>query len=144
MSVTGTLRGNDTPVRIIDRKLRLHDSEARTLLHALEHIIDSRSACPLHMLSQGGQIILLTHVLFRPSDGNFMVHGVGVHPGEILIGSLPKRFLTDMAKTYMDVEDLDVYQRLCKLHIEVCELSHSWPQEERYELGSQIPRSKYF
>ena len=25
-----------------------------------------------------------------------------------------------MAKTYMDVEDLEVYQRLCKLHIEVC------------------------
>jgi len=37
-------------------------------------------------------------------------------------------------KTCMDVEDLDVYQRLCKLHIEVCDLSHDWPQEERYEL----------
>lgn len=35
-------------------------------------------------------------------------------------------------KTYMDVEDLAVYQRLCKLHIEVCDLSHDWPQEERY------------
>jgi four helix bundle protein len=44
-------------------------------------------------------------------------------------------------KTYMDVEDLDVYQRLCKLHIEVCDLSHDWPQEERYELGSQVRRS---
>ena len=29
-----------------------------------------------------------------------------------------------MDKTYMDVEDLKVYQRLCKLHIEVCDLSH--------------------
>ena len=44
-------------------------------------------------------------------------------------------------KSYMDVEDLDVYQRLCKLHIEVCDLSHDWPQEERYELGSQVRRS---
>ena len=41
----------------------------------------------------------------------------------------------------MDVEDLEVYQRLCKLHIEVCDLSHEWPQEERYELGSQVRRS---
>ncbi|MBW1690557.1 MAG: four helix bundle protein [Deltaproteobacteria bacterium] len=46
-----------------------------------------------------------------------------------------------MDKTYMDVEDLEVYQRLCKLHIEVCDLSHAWPQEERYELGSQVRRS---
>ncbi len=34
-----------------------------------------------------------------------------------------------------------VYQKLCKLHIEVCDLSHAWPQEERYELGSQVRRS---
>jgi hypothetical protein len=47
----------------------------------------------------------------------------------------------NMAKTYMDVEDLEVYQRLCKLHIEVCDLSHEWPQEERYELGYQVRRS---
>jgi len=46
-----------------------------------------------------------------------------------------------MEKTYMDVEDLEVYQKLCKLHIEVCDLSHEWPQEERYELGSQVRRS---
>jgi len=44
-------------------------------------------------------------------------------------------------KTYMEVEDLEVYQKLCKLHIEVCDLSHKWPQEERYELGSQVRRS---
>ena len=46
-----------------------------------------------------------------------------------------------MNKTYMEVEDLKVYQRLCRLHIEVCDLSHEWPQEERYELGSQVRRS---
>ena len=46
-----------------------------------------------------------------------------------------------MNKTYMEVEDLKVYQRLCRLHIEVCDLSHKWPQEERYELGSQVRRS---
>jgi four helix bundle protein len=42
---------------------------------------------------------------------------------------------------FMRVEDLKVYQRLCELHIEVCDLSHGWPPEERYELGSQIRRS---
>lgn len=34
-----------------------------------------------------------------------------------------------------------VYQRLCELHIEVCDLSHTWPAEEKYELGSQVRRS---
>jgi hypothetical protein len=41
----------------------------------------------------------------------------------------------------MDVEDLEVYQKLCQLHIEVCDLTHTWPQEEKYELGSQARRS---
>ena len=44
-------------------------------------------------------------------------------------------------KTYLDVEDLQVYQKLCQLHIEICDLSHQWPREEKYELGSQIRRS---
>ncbi len=44
-------------------------------------------------------------------------------------------------KTYLDIEDLDVYRRLCELHIAICDLSHVWPAEERYELGSQIRRS---
>ncbi len=42
---------------------------------------------------------------------------------------------------FMRVEDLKVYQKLCQLHIEVCDLTHSWPSEERYELGSQARRS---
>ena len=41
----------------------------------------------------------------------------------------------------MEIEDLEVYQRLCRLHIEICDLSHDWPGEERYELGSQVRRS---
>jgi len=44
-------------------------------------------------------------------------------------------------KSYMDVEELEVYQKLCRLHIEICDLSHAWPAEERYEIGSQIRRS---
>jgi hypothetical protein len=38
----------------------------------------------------------------------------------------------------MDVEDLEVYQILCKLYIQVCDLSHEWLEEERYEIGSQV------
>jgi hypothetical protein len=44
-------------------------------------------------------------------------------------------------KTYMAVEDLDVYRKLCQLHLEVCDLTYQWPGEERYELGSQVRRS---
>jgi len=43
--------------------------------------------------------------------------------------------------TFMRGEDLDVYRRLCTLHLEMCDLSHQWPSEERYELGSQIRKS---
>ena len=39
---------------------------------------------------------------------------------------------------YMNVEDLDVYNKLCRLHIDVCDLTHKWPSEEKYELGSQV------
>ncbi len=42
---------------------------------------------------------------------------------------------------FMRVEDLLVYQKLCDLHIEICQLSHSWPSEERFELGSQVRRA---
>jgi four helix bundle protein len=39
------------------------------------------------------------------------------------------------------LEELQVYQKLCRLHIEVCELTHKWPGEEKFELGSQARRS---
>jgi four helix bundle protein len=42
---------------------------------------------------------------------------------------------------FMRVEDLKVYQKLCDLHIEICDRSHKWPAQEKYELGSQIRRS---
>ena len=44
-------------------------------------------------------------------------------------------------KKYMDVEDLEVYRKLCLLHIEVCDMTYQWPPEEKYELGSQVRRS---
>jgi four helix bundle protein len=44
-------------------------------------------------------------------------------------------------RTYLEVEDLEVYRRLCLLHIDVCALTHVWPVEERFELGSQVRRS---
>jgi len=31
------------------------------------------------------------------------------------------------SKSYIEVEDLEVYKKLCQLHIEVCNLTHSWP-----------------
>jgi four helix bundle protein len=44
-------------------------------------------------------------------------------------------------RKYFEVEDLDVYRRLCQLHLEVCALTTSWPPDERFELGSQVRRS---
>jgi four helix bundle protein len=44
-------------------------------------------------------------------------------------------------QSFRHVEDLVVYQRLCDLHLEVCDLTHTWPSEERYELGAQARRS---
>lgn len=42
---------------------------------------------------------------------------------------------------YMRIEDLQVYQKLCDLFLDVCNLTKGWPAEERYELGSQVRRS---
>jgi four helix bundle protein len=42
---------------------------------------------------------------------------------------------------FLKAEDLDVYQRLCRLHIEICTISHGWPVEEKYELGTQVRKS---
>jgi four helix bundle protein len=38
-------------------------------------------------------------------------------------------------------ERLDVYRRLCHLHLDVCTLTRGWPVVERFELGSQVRRS---
>lgn len=38
-------------------------------------------------------------------------------------------------------EDLEVYQKLCDLHIEVNELTFTFPKFEIYELASQLRRS---
>ena len=42
---------------------------------------------------------------------------------------------------FMRVENLKVYQKLCQLHLEVCDLASIWPKEEKYELASQVRRS---
>lgn len=44
-------------------------------------------------------------------------------------------------KSFMEVEDLDVYRKLCDLHIDVCDLTHKWPSGEKYELASQARRA---
>src|SRR5258705_497430 len=41
----------------------------------------------------------------------------------------------------MRIEDLKVYQKLCQLHLQVCDLTRAWPSDEKFELGSQVRRS---
>ena len=38
-------------------------------------------------------------------------------------------------------EDLEVYQKLCELHLEISEASLKFPKFELYKLGSQVRRS---
>src|SRR3990170_2065553 len=38
-------------------------------------------------------------------------------------------------------EELEVYQKLCELHLEINQLSLKFPPFERYELASQVRRS---
>ena len=38
-------------------------------------------------------------------------------------------------------EDLEVYQKLCQLHLDINETSLKFPKFELYELGSQVRRS---
>ena len=42
---------------------------------------------------------------------------------------------------FMRIEDLQVYQKLCQLHIDICNLSRDWPRQERFELVSQLLRA---
>lgn len=42
---------------------------------------------------------------------------------------------------FLKVQDLVVYQKLCDLHLEICDLTRTWPVEERYELASQVRKS---
>ena len=44
-------------------------------------------------------------------------------------------------KRIRNYDDLDVYQKLCKLHLEISNISISFPNYELYELGSQLRRS---
>jgi len=46
-----------------------------------------------------------------------------------------------MGKPVRSYEDLEVYQKLCNLHIEVSRRSLDFPKFELYELGSQVRRS---
>jgi four helix bundle protein len=49
--------------------------------------------------------------------------------------------MEEAMESYRRMEDLVVYQKLCQLHIAISELTHQWPSEEKYELGSQARRS---
>lgn len=44
-------------------------------------------------------------------------------------------------REFMSVEDLIVYQKLCRLHIDICVVSDEWPRHERFELTGQVRRS---
>jgi four helix bundle protein len=44
-------------------------------------------------------------------------------------------------EAYRRIEDLVIYQKLCRLDIEIRKLTHRWLAEEKYELGSQTRRS---
>ena len=46
-----------------------------------------------------------------------------------------------MKERIRSFEDLDVYRKLCELHLEISKLSLSFPKFELHELGSQIRRS---
>jgi four helix bundle protein len=46
-----------------------------------------------------------------------------------------------MKKEVRSFEDLEVYQKLCELHLGITQLSLTFPKFELHELGSQIRRS---
>lgn len=41
----------------------------------------------------------------------------------------------------MKVDDLDVYKKLVELIVEVHDITRSFPELEKYEIGSQLRRS---
>ena len=67
--------------------------------------------------------------------------GFGVQGSEGRKGTHTKNGQQGPVSGVMRIEDLVVYQRLCKLHLEICELARGWPKDERFELASQVRRS---
>lgn len=47
----------------------------------------------------------------------------------------------EIKKKINSYKDLEVYQKLCDLHLEVYRITLSFPNFEKYELGSQLRRS---
>ena len=41
-------------------------------------------------------------------------------------------------KNYLDVEDLEVSIKQYRLHIKVCDMTHTWPREKKYEFGENF------
>ena len=48
---------------------------------------------------------------------------------------------SDVKKPVNNFEDLEVYQKLSQLHLDVHEFTMTFPKFEMYELGSQLRRS---
>jgi hypothetical protein len=106
MGGTRALSRHDAPVRILNRELRLHDPEARPLLHALEHGIYSRPPLALHAVTQRRTIILLTGILLNPAAWNLVVLCVSVEPAYLVIGSSPECFLAKAPVLFYSPEEI--------------------------------------
>src|SRR6266436_2423252 len=82
-------------MRVLGGIFRYADSEGRSLLHALEDIVDAVGAFPCHASLPRHDMVLLAHPLLGPFDRQPMIAGEGFHPGLVVGGPLAQDLLAD-------------------------------------------------
>ena len=66
---------------------------------------------------------------------------MSVCQGPRLTGILPAKHGVCMSKRAESFRDLEIYQEVCALDLEIFQLTKSWPKEEMYALTDQVRRS---
>jgi hypothetical protein len=90
-----TLASEDAVMRVLGGIFRQADTEARTLLHALEDEIDAVGVLVRHSAQPRQDIVFLADALLGPLDRGMMIASVGFHPALIVGGALAQDFLAD-------------------------------------------------
>src|SRR5207342_2457402 len=90
-----TLASEDAVMWVLGGIFRQADTEARTLLHALEDEIDAVGVLVRHSAQPRQNIVFLADALLGPLNRDAMVAGVCFHPVLIVGGALAQDLLAD-------------------------------------------------
>lgn len=137
-----------------ERQVYAQDADA---LHAILSVVSAQGPAevedsrieedvPTLRLGSGGGLLEPLPLVYeatwrRMRGGGFRVQGLGFRRDKTRAFYFDASAGEQVMPDFMRIEDLQVYQKLCDLHLDVCDLTKCWPSEERFELGSQARRA---